>query len=300
MKKTKMKIKLLIATTATALSLFFIGMTKGQCPQFLSGSQVGIIDHESLDEISGIAASRKNTDVLWAHNDSGGEARVWAFNTQGTHLGIYNLADANNNDWEDMAIGPGPVNEVDYLYVGDLGDNSGSRVYITVYRVAEPVVDSQQLPIETTLTDVDTITLVYPDGARNAETLMVDPVTKDIYIISKEKSFSRMYRASYPQSTITATMMEYKYQFSLKKASGGGISLDGGMIIVRNDKDEASIWLRPQGTNLWDAFSGTECSAELLPEINGEAVCFDANGFGYYTTSEELHQPIYYFARDRQ
>ncbi|MHC4648347.1 MAG: hypothetical protein ACYTBJ_23050 [Planctomycetota bacterium] len=275
-------------------------IVEAQCPQFQSGSQVGTVTHGSLDEISGIAASRKNSDVFWVHNDDG-PPQVWALNSQGTHLGIYNLSGANNRDWEDIAIGPGPVDGVDYLYVGDIGDRHGGYEYITAYRVPEPVVDSNQSPVNETLPDVATINLQYPDGGRDAETLMVDPVTRDLYIISKRDSLSRLYRAPYPQSTTTTTTMEYMCELPWNKAAGGDISLGGDMIIVRTGDggiDIASIWLRPEGTNLWDAFSGTQCPVELLSEQNGEAICFDANGCGYYTTSENLYQPIYYFARD--
>ncbi|MHC4545280.1 MAG: hypothetical protein ACYSYL_12285 [Planctomycetota bacterium] len=170
---------------------------KAQCPQFELGLQVGTVANDLLNEISGIAASRKNTDVFWVHNDRGGQARVWALNSEGTHLGIYNLSGANNRDWEDIAIGPGPVDGVDYLYVGNIGDGGAPNPYVTVYRVAEPTVDSQQSPVDTTLTDVDTINLEYPDGDqyRDAETLMLDTVTKDIYIISKDDVPPRVYRA---------------------------------------------------------------------------------------------------------
>jgi len=285
--------------------LFIAGLcvvAKAQCPQFEPGLQVGTVVHNSLDEVSGIAASRQNSDVFWVHNDMGGSARVFAMNRQGTHLGIYNLSGAINYDWEDIAIGPGPVDGVDYLYVGDIGDNYDSRIYIRVFRVAEPTVDSQQSPIETTLTGVDTITLEYPDSARNAEALIVDPVTKDIYIISKEDtvgSFSRVYRAPYPQSTTATITMEYKCELPWNKAAGSDISVDGDMIIVKTgepNNNRASIWLRSAGTNLWDAFLGTECTVPFLSELKGEAVCFDGDGWGYYTTSEVVHQPIYYFA----
>jgi hypothetical protein len=275
-----------------------------ECPQFKPGLQVGTVAHGSLDEISGIAASRKNSDVFWVHNDDG-PAQVWALNSQGTHLGIYNLSSAANRDWEDIAIGPGPVDGVDYLYVGDIGDKNGSREYITVYRVAEPVVDSNQSPVIETLTDVAAINLHYPDGGRDAETLMVDPATRDLYVISKRDSLSRVYRAPYPQSTTTTTMMEYKCELPWGRAAGGDVSLAGDMIIVRTGDggvDTASIWLRPQGTYLWHAFSTAQCAVQLLPEVNGEAVCFDANGCGYYTTSEQNKNnpqpvPIYYFPR---
>ena len=278
---------------------------KAQCPQFELGLQVGTVANDLLDEISGIAASLKNTDVFWVHNDRGGLARVWALNSEGTHLGIYNLSGANNRDWEDIAIGPGPVDGVDYLYVGNIGGGGAPNAYITVYRVAEPTVDSQQPPVETTLTGVDAINLEYPDGDqyRDAETLMLDTVTKDIYIISKEDIPPRVYRAPYPQSTTSTITMEHVCNLPSPwdETSGGDISLDGGMIIVRDDDDHASIWLRPEGTNLWEAFSGTECSVELPSpsEINGESICFDAEGKGYYTTTEREggpKPPIYYFA----
>ncbi|MDH4240130.1 MAG: lamin tail domain-containing protein, partial [Phycisphaerae bacterium] len=280
-------------------------VAKAQCPQFESGLQVGTVANDLLSEISGIAASRKNTDVFWVHNDRGGQARVWALTSEGTHLGIYYLSGATNRDWEDIAIGPGPVDGVDYLYVGNIGGGGAPNPYITVYRVAEPTVDSEQSPVETTLTGVDAINLKYPDGDqyRDAETLMVDPVTKDIYIISKEDVPPRVYRAPYPQSTTTTITMEHVCNLPSPwdESSGGDISLDGSMIIVRDDDDHASIWLRPAGTILWDAFSGTGCSVELPSpsEINGEAICFDAEGRGYYTTTEREggpNPPIYYFA----
>ncbi|MHC4572990.1 MAG: hypothetical protein ACYS76_02470 [Planctomycetota bacterium] len=289
------------------LSAAFCLAANAECPQFKPGLQVGTVAHGLLDEISGIAASRKNYDVFWVHNDDG-PPQVWALNSQGTHLGVYNLSGATNRDWEDIAVGPGPVDGVDYLYVGDIGDKNGNYEYITVYRVAEPVVDSNRPPVTETLTDVAAINLQYPDGGRDAETLMVDPVTRDLYIISKRDAFSRVYRAPYPQSTTTTTTMEYKCELPWGRAAGGDISLGGDMIIVRTGDggiDVASIWLRPEGTDLWHAFSGAECAVELLSEENGEAVCFDANGCGYYTTSEQNKNnpqpvPIHYFARDGQ
>ena len=35
----------------------------------------------------------------------------------------------------------------------------------------------------------DSINLVYPDGSKDAETLMVDPLNGDIYIITKRELF---------------------------------------------------------------------------------------------------------------
>ena len=278
--------------------LLIPGLCAGaECPSFLTGTQVGTIESSIVDEASGIAASRKNSDVFWVHNDHGDSARVFALTSDGTHLGAYFLSGADDEDYEDIAIGPGPTQGVDYLYVGNIGDNDDNRAWVEVYRVAEPVVEADQSPVYTTLTGVDTIKLQFPSGSHDAEALMVDPVTKDIYIISKDEGISRVYRAPYPQSTTATTTMQYKAQLPWRKASGSDISVEGNMIIVRTETI-AAIWLREKDTDLWDAFSGTACYVPLLFENNGEAVCFDANGCGYFTTGEGLYEPIHYFERD--
>ena len=63
------------------------------CPKFLAGHKVGIIQSALINEASGLAASRKNPGVLWIHNDDG-PACVYAMTPQGKHLGVYNLAGA--------------------------------------------------------------------------------------------------------------------------------------------------------------------------------------------------------------
>ena len=79
-------------------------------------------------------------------------------------------------------------------------------------------------------------------------------------------------------------------------ATAGDISPDGQEIIVRG-YFAASLWLRPKDGPMWKAFENSECSIPIILEQQGEAICFDANGAGYYTTSEHRHQPIYYFAK---
>lgn len=292
-----------IVVTVAFCLLVSSGPVFAECPEFEAGYSTGTIESYDLDEASGLAASRRNPYVLWAHNDKGGAARIFAMNMDGTHLGIYNLSGASNRDWEDIAVGPGPVDGLHYIYVGEIGDNDAEFSSITVYRVPEPEVDSEQLPVTVTLTGVESITLQYPDGAHNAETLMVDPVTKDIYIITKKDSYPRVYRAPYPQSTTATITMEYKCQLPWlyvnkgEWASGGDISPGGTEVIVRN-YETASIWQRPADANLWEAFAGTECSMELLNETQSEAICF-VSGFacGFMTTSEGSYQPLYYYPR---
>src|SRR6266545_5181724 len=155
------------------------------------GAPVHLVNlgNQSIEESSGIAASRRNAGIFWTHNDSGDGPFVYAFDRQGKHRGVWRVTGAKAIDWEDMAIGPGPRRGRSYLYLGDIGDNSKKRDQITVYRVAETQVtpkDSSstvQNPRDTEAADV--IRLKYPDGKYDAEALLIHPFTGDLYVITK-------------------------------------------------------------------------------------------------------------------
>ncbi len=72
------------------------------------------------------------------------------------------------------------------------------------------------------------------------------------------------------------------------------INHEGRLVIIRG-LTNASIWRRPDREPLWKAFLGEYYSTELMPEPQGEAICFDTNMPGFFTTGEKPHQPIYYF-----
>jgi hypothetical protein len=266
---------------------------------FLSGVQTGTVQNNSIDEASGIAASRMNPNVLWTHNDSGDSARVFAMTTTGTNLGTYSFSGAGAIDWEDIAVGPGPVLGSQYLYAADIGDNGGSRGSVSVYRVPEPVVSDSQSPVSTSLSGVARLTFAYPDGPRDAESMFVDPQTKDIYIISKRENPHHVYRAAYPQATGVTAMLELVATFAdSDQFTAADISPGGDEIILRSyATSSGSLYVRPSGGSIADAFSTTPISIPLRSEVQGEAIGFDPNGWGYYTTSEYSNQPIYYFDR---
>ena len=283
-----------------------------KCPEFVNGVQVGTVAHSLLKEVSGIAASRDNPGVIWAHNDSGGSARLWAMNTFGIHLGTYNLSGANADDWEDMAIGPGPIPGQDYLYVADTGNNEGLTDFtFTIYRVPEPTVSPGQDPVDANLAGVDTLPVRYPDSVRHGcETILVDPLNGDIYLCTKDRwgddnGVMKVYRYPAPHAPGVEYTMQHVADVELingEMAVGGDVSLDGRLIIIRTDGDamRALLWQRypDPDPNLWQAFTNNPmCIVPQIDEPQGEAISFETNGCGYYTVSEGSYQPIYYFAR---
>ncbi len=241
-----------------------------------------------------------NPNVLWTHNDSGNPARIYPLSTAGANLGTYTVSGTSNVDWEDIAVGPGPVDGTQYLYIADIGDNGAGRSNVSVYRVPEPAVSDTQSAVSTSISGAVKFTFAYPDGARDAEGMFVDPLTRDIYIISKRENPKHLYRAAYPQSTSGATTLELMTTFLTDSTwlTAADISPDGNEIIIRSTESTSGrMYVRPSGGSITNAFQAPPITIPLLSESQGEAIGFDPNGHGYYTTSEGSGKPVYYFDR---
>jgi len=257
----------------------------------------GVVQHDPLAEASGLVASRAHPGVLWAHNDSGDGPHLYALTTGGRHLGVFTLDGATARDWEDLAIGPGPEPGAHYLYAGDIGDNDAPQDLNYVYRVAEPTVDSDQAPENTTLTDVSTITLRYPDGRSDAETLLIDPLTGDLYVLTKRSTDVAVYRATAPHSTTNVIDMERTGTVSVARvplapAAGqgavGGDIAPSGLEVLLKTYVAVYYWRRDSGAEV--LFANPPGTLPYVPERQGEAIAWAADGSGYFTLSFTLSE----------
>lgn len=292
--------------TLTLALVALTSATLGQTtvPEFNPGAAAGTVANASLTEISGIAASRQNDGVIWAHDDSGDLNRVFAMSNDGAHLGIFYLAGAAAADWEDMAIGPGPILGQDYLFVADTGNNDFSRNTVTIYRVAEPSLFGAQFPVETTLSGVEAFPVRYPDQNRDVETLLVDPQNGDIVLLTRDRTLTgTTYIYLYPveQQTpgVLVTLTYVGAIASNIEIKGGGVSPDGNWILLRRHSKTESVdgWMyyHAPGTPLESSFAAAPGLVPLVFEPQGEAVTFTPDSTGYYTISEGVSQPIYFY-----
>jgi PKD repeat protein len=268
------------------------------CPTSFVPTTVGTVNDRALTEISGLAASRR-ADVLWAHNDSGDTSRIFLLDAAGKRLATYDLG-VPAEDWEDMAIGPGPDATKSYLYVGDIGDNEEKRASVVVWRVEEP---DPKAASGGKVTGTP-LYLRYPDGAHNAETLMVD-TNGDLYVVGKrDDGVSAVWLAAAPQ--IEGTPDEPRTMEKIgeivfgkaglpgsPKATAGDISADGKRVVVRT-YDSAFLWVR-EGVSVAEALKHPPCVAMVADEIQGETIAFSPGGTAYFTTSEEVKQPLWRF-----
>ena len=268
----------------------------GLCASFAEEPAVmGTITNPDVTEASGIATSRRHPGTIWIHNDSGSDPVVHAVAEDGTSLGSF-AVDALAFDWEDMALGPGPDPNRDYLYLGDIGDNLHFRPVITVHRIPEPDPAVDAGPI----TSVESFNLRYPEPGPDSEAMLVDPVTGDILVITKEDSGSRslIYRAPAGElSTGSTTELRLIGSFDLEPGTfvtAADIDRTGAVVVFRG-YNEVWMWERTD-IGFEQTFSGEPCRTPSTAEVQGEAIAFAADGFGYFTVSEGSNPDINFVA----
>jgi len=241
----------------------------------------GAVEHPDLVEASGLVKSRRHDDLLWTHNDSGDSARVFAIRTDGSHAGIIYLQNIDAVDWEDIAMGPGPDQSRDYLFIGDIGDNHSSRKSIQIHRFAEP--EEKETIDGKLIRDVDTFRFVYPDGPRDAETLIADPLTKDLIIISKEINAARVYRAPFPQISGRVDTLIYETTWEHSLITAGDLSRDGQWLIIKN---YTQVFIYQRNPDNHSFTQDTTFIVHYIPEPQGEAVAWDRSMMSFFTVSE--------------
>jgi hypothetical protein len=245
----------------------------------------GTISSPEATELSGLAVSHSQRGVLWTHNDSGDSARLFAVNARGRMLAQVAVTGAQAVDWEDVAVGPAPGGR-DAVYVADTGDNESQRPDVVVYRVAEP-----RLKRARTLTAGGRpLALRYPDGAHDAEALLVSPSNGALFIVTKDFSGrAGVYAAARPSTTGIGTLRRVA-RIALgggEAVTAGDISADGRTIALRS-YFRAYVWKRRRGESIAAALRRKPCaaSADLFDEGQGEALALTRDGGAFYTVPE--------------
>src|SRR5690606_1615546 len=177
-----------------------------------------------------------------------------------------------------------------YIYVGDIGDNDGKRERIQVYRFPEPTKIQKALSIKP-----QKINLVYPDGPRDAETLIVDPWTGDLFVLSKRDTSNILYRAPAKALGKGEVKMEKIMKLPITMAVAGDISADGNQIVIKNYWF-IYYWLREEGDTVPEALARKPLQLPYKPEPQGEAIAFSIKGDRFFTLSENRFRikPVLY------
>ena len=232
-----------------------------------------------LDEASGIADSKANTGHLWVQQDSGNPNDIALLSHNGALLKKIIIKSAVNRDWEDLATGIGPVTGTHYIYLADIGDNALAASEYNIYRFPEPT------SVTDTVFNWEKITFQYPDGPHDAEAILVDNVTKDIFIITKQDEPSRVYKIPFPQNTTSTNTVILTGTLTFSGATGAAMSNDGTEILVRT-YTSVYYWKRTASQSIEEALATNPATLETQFEPQGEAICFKNDNSGFFTLSE--------------
>ena len=268
------------------------------------------LEEKAVHESSGIVASRRSPGLYWTHNDSGARPVIFAFDAEGRHRGVWRVEGAQADDWEDIAAGPGPERGRSYLYVGDIGDNEENRKHVIVYRLPEPEVtaaDAASTTKEPRATErAEALRLEYPDGAHNAEELLVHPTSGDLYVITKGLQNAGVYRLSGGASasgtnrlTRVATLRGEGFYGIL--VTGADISPDGRRVAICDYATGYELRLPDAGAaGFDDIWKQAPTVVPLGQRRQGEAVCYRLDGGALLATSEGSPASLFEITLEKQ
>jgi hypothetical protein len=264
-------------------------------------AQIATLEDRRITESSGVVASRRNPGLFWTHNDSGDGPFVYAFDRAGRSHGTWRVEGAKAFDWEDIAAGPGPEAGRSYLYAGDIGDNDEKRELIIVYRFAEPEVtdadaaSTHESPRVTA--PAEALRLKYPDGAHNAEALLVHPTTGDLYVVTKGGDAAGVYKLAAPfdasaVNTLARVATLHGPGFFGTLVTGADISPDGRRVALCDYASGYELTLPEGSKDFDDIWRQQPTLVPLGARRQGESVCYRIDGNALLATSEGTPTPL--------
>ncbi len=263
---------------------------------------VGTITDPTLDEISGMAVSRRHPDTIWVHNDSGDASHLYAISEGGEVQATVTLEGVTHTDWEDMA-----GFELDgrrYLLIADTGDNGGLRKTLSLHVIAEP--DSIG---DRSVTPAWTIRFRWPDGPRDCEAVAVDAERGEILLIGKKRVPPDLFRlplrpdgsdiqvaepigrlAGIVQPTAEDLRRNPRFGRYRSQITAADLSEDGRRLAVLNYRT-AYVYVRHENEGWGEAVTRTpiEVPYPWLPQA--EAIGFDGQGH-LWIASEKRPTPL--------
>ena len=247
-----------------------------------------------LGEASGIARDPRRADLFWVHNDSGHDPVLYAVDTTGALAGQALITGATNRDVEDIAVAR--CAEGWCLFYADMGDNLAVRDQIYVYRLPLPAIPSDAAVPSEPVSPFMSYTMVFPGGARDAESLFVDFKRGELGIVTKGRNgqvelyvtdLQTLESVDGPVALerIGRLAVPIDGDVSAQYVTAADLSPDGTRLAVRS---YSQLYLFDwAGSAVFDTLAVPR-SATLLPalEPQGEGLAFTADGTRIYLSSE--------------
>jgi len=270
----------------------------------------GILTDNRLNEVSGLAVSTRRADRLWALNDSGNSATLFALNTRGQVTGTWPVT-AKNRDWE--ALASMQRNGDSWLLIADTGDNLQQYSESFIHIVQEP---DERSSAGASLVPTLSLRFRFEDGSQNVEAMGVSDNT--ILLLTKAQlqadGGQRSIVYQLPLSlTPTNRLLVAKRQGELQLPERGlAIQLITKLLNI-DPLQPTDLVIAPNNTDAWvlnyrqilryqrsgeeswaNAFSKAPISTRIHSLKQAESITADAYG-GVWITSEKTEAPLQAF-----
>ncbi|WP_437999352.1 cell wall anchor protein [Sorangium sp. So ce185] len=263
-----------------------------------TSTTVGSLTSTAIVEISGLAASRVNPGILYAHSENNANF-VAIQKTNAAVVGSY-VAGVFPWDWEDIATGPCPAGSC--IFMGDIGRISGHPLpYPTTFAVVRMKEPNLAAGETSGTVSGDRFPFQYPDTPQNAEALMVHPTTGDIYVVTKEGTtgVSKVYKFPSPlpaPGTLSTLIHVADLQMPLgpdenfRSVTAGAIHPCADRFLLRTYR-AVYEYRAPAGAGFEAAFAAPPVALTDTVEGQGESIEYEADGSGYFTMTEREAAP---------
>ena len=226
---------------------------------------------QRFTEISGMTASLGHPGVLWLHNDSSGGPRIYAVDAATCRtLATVSIAGIQARDLEAIASGRDrkgrPV-----LWVGDIGDNRDNWPEVWLHRIREPKTLRDQT------VRARTYRVTYSDRPHNAEALLADPASSQLWIVTKQLAHGSLYALPrHPSRRSLNVAKKVRPEGGL--ITDGAVSPDGSRYVLRGYVDAVIFAGLPPGP---------EQQRVYLPfQLQGEAITWTPDGLALLVAGE--------------
>ncbi|XVV16957.1 hypothetical protein ACQP2X_22050 [Actinoplanes sp. CA-131856] len=269
---------------AVAVAAVLVAVSAGPAHAAAAPERVCRVGDSRLNEISGMAATESGYVVVNDGADDPAGRRI--FFLDGRCKVVRAVAyPSRPRDTEDLALGADGT-----VWVADIGDNSAGRETVALWRL-RPGGRTPEL-----------LRLRYPDGAHDAEALLLSPDGTPI-IVTKTPLAAGVYVPAGPLKKTTALKLAGNVRLPVTSTSnpfslagrlvitGGAVSPDGTRAVLRTYADAFEFDVRDG--DVVAAITGGEPGATALPdEPQGESIAYSRDGSALLTISEGARPEI--------
>lgn len=257
------------------------------CPTWAAPVSSSGVTAAPLTELSGLAPAASPGE-WWTHNDSGDSPRIFRVDGDLRVVAEVTLDVPFVLDAEDVAIGADGR-----VWLADIGDNFALRPAVALFGIEPPAGSGTVSP--------RTVTLVYPGGPRDAETLLIDPISGDAFVVAKAVVAGRaeVYRVAASVLAAAAGVSTMELVTTIDVTDGGpvgptagDISASGSYVAVTTPST-TYVWLRSRGQTVAEVLTASPAAPCRVTGAGAtEALAFSADGRALVSVLEGTGRPL--------